>query len=140
MNDTLSEMEHSAGSQGLTPVHFLAQREQFLSHVVGCFAGFSDKNGSGCAKMCTSVSPCRQRGNRGVQRLHDARDDTLRGTARLVRRAPLVASRKQTRSCGDAVHASIPHCTTQYWSLHCTTQVWSLHDQHAVTDPPSGGY
>jgi hypothetical protein len=29
--------------QGLTLVHFPAQREHFLSHVVGCFASFSDK-------------------------------------------------------------------------------------------------
>jgi hypothetical protein len=36
-----------ACAQGLTLVHFSAQREHFLSHVVGCFAGFSDKNGSG---------------------------------------------------------------------------------------------
>jgi hypothetical protein len=34
-------------TQGLTLVHFSAQREHFLSHVVGCLAGFSDKNGSG---------------------------------------------------------------------------------------------
>jgi hypothetical protein len=33
--------------QGLTLVHFSAQREHFLSHVLGCFAGFSDKIGSG---------------------------------------------------------------------------------------------
>jgi hypothetical protein len=33
--------------QGLTLVHNSAQREHFLSHVLGCFAGFSDKNGSG---------------------------------------------------------------------------------------------
>jgi hypothetical protein len=32
---------------GLTLVRFSAQREHFLSHVVGCFADFSDKNGSG---------------------------------------------------------------------------------------------
>jgi len=29
--------------QGLTVVHFSAQREHFMSHIVGCFAGFSDK-------------------------------------------------------------------------------------------------
>jgi hypothetical protein len=33
--------------QGLTLVHFSGQREHFMSHVVECFAGFSDKNGSG---------------------------------------------------------------------------------------------
>jgi len=33
--------------QGPTLVHCSAQREHFLSHVVWCFAGFSDKNGSG---------------------------------------------------------------------------------------------
>jgi hypothetical protein len=33
--------------QGLTHVHFSAQREHLLSHVMGCLAGFSDKNGSG---------------------------------------------------------------------------------------------
>jgi len=33
--------------QGLTLVHFSAQREHFMSHVLGCFAGLSDKNGSG---------------------------------------------------------------------------------------------
>ena len=32
--------------QGLTLVHFSAQREHFLSHVVGCFAVFSGTNGS----------------------------------------------------------------------------------------------
>ena len=47
-----------SGRQGLTLVHFSAQREHSLSHVVGCFAGFSDKNGSGLAMMWTSVSPC----------------------------------------------------------------------------------
>jgi len=31
--------------KGLKVVHFSAQREHFLSHVVGCFAGFSDENG-----------------------------------------------------------------------------------------------
>jgi hypothetical protein len=36
-----------AVDQGLTLVHFSAQREHFLSHVVECFAGFSDTNGSG---------------------------------------------------------------------------------------------
>jgi hypothetical protein len=35
----------AACRQGLTLVHFSAQREHFLSHVVGCFAAFSDKNG-----------------------------------------------------------------------------------------------
>ena len=33
--------------QGLTLVHLSAQREHFMSHVLGCFAGFSDRNGSG---------------------------------------------------------------------------------------------
>ena len=33
--------------KGLTLVHFSAQREHFSSHVVRCFASFSDKNGSG---------------------------------------------------------------------------------------------
>jgi len=33
--------------QGLTLVHFSAQREHCLSHVEGCFAGFSETNGSG---------------------------------------------------------------------------------------------
>jgi hypothetical protein len=33
--------------QGLTLAHCYAQREHFLSPVLGCFAGFSDKNGSG---------------------------------------------------------------------------------------------
>ena len=37
----------SAAAQGLTLLHFSAQCEHFLSHVVGCFAGFSDKNSSG---------------------------------------------------------------------------------------------
>jgi hypothetical protein len=36
-----------AVQQGLTLVNISAKREHFLSHVVGCFAGFSDKNGSG---------------------------------------------------------------------------------------------
>jgi hypothetical protein len=35
-----------AAQQGLTLIHILAQREQFLSHVLRCFAGFSDKNGT----------------------------------------------------------------------------------------------
>jgi len=47
-----------AAGQGLTIVYLSAQREHFLSHVVSCFAGFSDKKGSGSAKMLTSVSPC----------------------------------------------------------------------------------
>jgi len=33
--------------QGLTLVHFSAQREHILPHVLGCFAEFSDQNGSG---------------------------------------------------------------------------------------------
>jgi hypothetical protein len=33
-------------SQGLPFVRFSAQREHSLSHLVGCFVGFSDKNGS----------------------------------------------------------------------------------------------
>jgi len=37
----------AAQGQGLTLVHFSAQREHFFSHVSGCFAGFDDKNGSG---------------------------------------------------------------------------------------------
>ena len=37
----------SGARQGLTLVHFSAQREHFLSHVLGCFAGSSDENGSG---------------------------------------------------------------------------------------------
>jgi hypothetical protein len=36
-----------ADGQGLRLVHLSAQREHFWSHVLGCFAGFSDKNGSG---------------------------------------------------------------------------------------------
>jgi hypothetical protein len=39
--------DEDAEDQGLTLVHISAQREHFLCHVVGCFAGFSDKNGSG---------------------------------------------------------------------------------------------
>jgi hypothetical protein len=34
---------HMARRQGLTIVHFTAQREHFLSHVLGCLAGFSAK-------------------------------------------------------------------------------------------------
>jgi hypothetical protein len=34
-------------NQGLTLVQFPAQREHLLSHVMGFFDGFSDKNGSG---------------------------------------------------------------------------------------------
>ena len=37
----------SASGQGLTLVHLSAQREHLLFHVLGCFASFSDKNGSG---------------------------------------------------------------------------------------------
>ena len=33
--------------QGLTLIHFSAQREHFLSHVLGGLAGFSDENDSG---------------------------------------------------------------------------------------------
>jgi hypothetical protein len=44
---TVFRFETRARRQGLTLVHFSAQRERFLSHVVWCFAGFSDKNGSG---------------------------------------------------------------------------------------------
>jgi len=36
-----------AAGQGLTLVHFSAEREHFMSHVLGCFAGFSGKSGSG---------------------------------------------------------------------------------------------
>jgi hypothetical protein len=43
--------------QGLALVHFSAPREHFVSHVLGCFAGFSVKKGSGLAKIWTSVSP-----------------------------------------------------------------------------------
>jgi len=50
-------MPRRSWRQGLTLVHFSAQREHFFSRVVECFAGFSDKNGSGLAKMWTSVSP-----------------------------------------------------------------------------------
>jgi len=39
--------QNSALGQGLTLVHFSAQREHFLSHVVRCFVGLSDKNGPG---------------------------------------------------------------------------------------------
>ena len=42
----LHAVAHTAQA-GLTLVHFSAQREHFLSHVSGCFAGFSDKYGSG---------------------------------------------------------------------------------------------
>jgi hypothetical protein len=42
------ESQHAvAVQQGLTLVHFSAQREHFWSNVVVCFAGFSDKHGSG---------------------------------------------------------------------------------------------
>ena len=48
----------AASFQGLTLVHVSAQREHFLSHLLRCFAGVSDNNGLGWAKMWTSVSPC----------------------------------------------------------------------------------
>jgi hypothetical protein len=41
------ETAAAASRQGLTLVHFSAQREHFLSHAVKFFAGLSDRNGSG---------------------------------------------------------------------------------------------
>ena len=35
------------GRQGLTLVHFSAQRQHYFTHVVRCFAGFSDQHSSG---------------------------------------------------------------------------------------------
>jgi len=37
------ESEGVPSRQGLTLVHFSAQPEHLLSHVVGCLVGFSDK-------------------------------------------------------------------------------------------------
>jgi hypothetical protein len=37
----------STQDQGLTLLHFSDHREHSLSHVVGCFAGFSYKSASG---------------------------------------------------------------------------------------------
>jgi len=37
----------TSSNQGLTLVHCSPQREHILPHVLGCIAGFSDKNGSG---------------------------------------------------------------------------------------------
>jgi hypothetical protein len=45
-NSEASASAESGCWQGLTLVHCSAQREHFLSHVVGYVAGFSDKNGS----------------------------------------------------------------------------------------------
>jgi len=46
-NVTTSLVRAATCGQGLTLVHFTAQRVHRLSHVLGCFAGFSDKNSSG---------------------------------------------------------------------------------------------
>ena len=97
-----------AGQQGLTLVHFSAQRKHVLWDTLCLWAGSMTRNGSGRAEMWTSVSPC----GAGIRPQCQLRKNVLRAGST---RAGLTVCSQSTGGC----RTRWPDCLlTSYRWLH----------------------